>query len=287
MQDLIQRYAELEASQVIAQRTGMKFPLEMAQEMGRIEALAKSRFTPDQLAQAMQHVEHAKTEAFARYGAIAKSQREAEFKKGMDKLARSLTKGVVGQTNGLSADQFKELRDEGRVTLPSKRIGKHDADTIIRVHTARFDKSGEGYTKAEWTKRLDAMTDALVVKGNEEAFQELASQYNAEPDVLRKAAKDWAHGRIAVGMDERRNAKVSTEPEVLEPNDHERRRTQIADAWLTSLPEDVKTPREAKQVESEFASMRGDLSKEYTEDKGLRGDVARAFERAEREEDAA
>jgi hypothetical protein len=259
--DFIGEYARLSVAAERLQKMGRPVPPKVIHRMQVIEATAKTRLPPHALEAAMQHVEAAKMRLLSEAEAHAREQHEKESQVAADAMARRLTRGWLGEANGLSAEQFRAVRDGKPITIKSERPPQARVDEAFRKRI--------GMSEAEYLGTMNRQTEA-----NESEFFEKAAELKVNPDDLRRYVRKWNEGEGLAYELKKRRAGDGSEDEKVTPDADTRRRAQVVDAFI------------------EHAEQRNDpslipdsdrISREYlTDDSSHRGAIARAMEASER-----
>jgi hypothetical protein len=276
--NVVDSYARLTLTAERLQRSGQAVPVKLVQAIQAIESFANARFTPSQMRSAMQHVAQAKSRLVAEEYRAEKIKRHAKLEADAEAWTKRETQGMLGQANGLTRKQFQQLRDGKPVHFPSRRIADGKPEEVRR-QTAALDKRGKGFTQKEWEERLDELADA-----SDERFAMLAKQYNASPEELRKAAKRWETERV--GFELQRRLTANDKGHTIEkPHEGEQLRAQIIDSMWKTDEETLSRLRPKQQQEYvEFAT--DSISQQSLDDKGMRGDIARAWSDSDAREEA-
>lgn len=261
VQNTVERYARLAYLQERGRLTRT-----MRAEMLNIENEALAKFSPQQMDAALHYVNQYKFNIAAQEFTSNRAKAAQQLHDAQEKSARELTAGLFGQRNGLSSEQYREVRDTGKVTLPSNKWNTAEADEVTQESTRRIDPKGVGWTKAQWVDKLDALTNARNIRDHAE-FERLAAGINMPLKELQKTADEWTTKRITFGLSERANKAKSGDDEVVEADDRVKRKVALTDAYLANVEDGKVKP----------ADFNNSISKEYMQDDGLRGDVARAF----------
>lgn len=269
--NLIEQYAKLSLAAERCAAKGLPIPDNVIRGMQGIEASARSRLTPGQFQDAMLHVNTAKRMLIAEETETLHAKNEQEKKKGIDSLSRNITRGFLGESNGLDAKQMADLLRKGKVTLKAKGP-KFDRDSLeeqTRKQTKKLDPNGKGYSLKEWEKRLDELADA-----SPEHFASLAKGYKADPNELQDAANRWKSDRYQYELNKRQAASDdSNEDETVEVSDDVIRSAELRAAVV-----------EDESVDSGW--LAGDVSQDLLEEDSRHGDLARAFVENEEQEES-
>lgn len=240
MNDIIGRYASLSVAAERLARAGRPVPHHIVREMQQIESIAQTRLTPSQLQAALQHVEHAKVQVLAQEQSISQARLQADIAQTAEKTSRKLTEGWFGKADGLTAEQWRAVRDGKKVVF--KAPPKPDAAELDRLSVERtrgIDPAGKGFTLKEWEKRLDELAEV-----DRDRFEVLAKRYNADPKDLRKAVDRWRTERLEVEFNRRQQARASREGDEVYSGEGYQRKAQIMDAMVEHLdPSDENTAR--------------------------------------------
>lgn len=264
MTDVIAEYAQLSLRAEQLQRTGQRVPPGLIHRIQTIEATARTRLTPQQLEAAMQHVEAAKMRILSEQASHQREQGERDMQAMVDKKSRELTEGWLGQRDGLTAEQFRAVRDGKPLHFPRARGSQREIDATFRAST--------GMTEDQYVKLFDQL-----VEGGEQAISAHARRTGTDVAALRSAVRRWSEGdAVAHGVMKRRSERVRPSEPVVADRDT-RRRAHLVDAILsTSI--DKNDPRIIPTDSIREDSLRDDSP---------RGHIARAMEAAERGVDVA
>jgi hypothetical protein len=208
--------------------------------------------TPEQLHVANLHVEQAKhawNEQSVR-GQHADFQLTIEQK--IEGGVREMTHGMLGQPNGISRAQLSAIRSGAEIPREHRpRKSQAAIDAHWRQITRDLDPAGKGWSEQEAVRRLDALVDAAP-----DRFAEEAKKFRGDPARIRREANNWNEQRIGYGLLKRRmerDMKLGRErPDTQEPNDRDRRRAAVVDAYLTGTADTLEGDTRQGKVSPAF-----------------------------------
>lgn len=260
-QDLIGHAARLSVVRDAYVARGMAVPAHITASLQRIETLARARLSPAQLAAAMHHYEVARMqtqqEAYARQSEQIAARANAQ----VDQWFGKVTAGMLGQER-LTRDQVQALARGKEVPLRSKRMTQEQRDAAFRERTRTLDPRGNGWTEAEYAKRMDALADATPG-----TFGALAKGYTVDPSQLRKAANRWKDDRIGYELQKRREAAdrskgLDNAPPVV--TDRDRRRAALIEAYANASADEME-----RDVQHGRVGRASDSSRELNDELSL------------------
>lgn len=266
MTDVVGEYARLAVLKERIEAKGQRPPSQLIVRMQQIETLARARLTPQQFQAAMTHVEHAKLNFSETLTAQEKAGEEARHKERADRITRELTAGLAGHGKGLSREQLRAVA-EGKA--PRAKMTQAERDALFRERTRAMDPAGKGWSEDEYARRMDALADA-----SPERFAALAKGYRADPDGLRRAAKNWQTERVEYGLQKRREASdkllgLSGEPRT--PTEADRRRASLVDAYLHHSAEDIDRDTRRGRVSETLRELEGTSYQQMTQETNPEG----------------
>lgn len=285
-EDFVLQYARLKVAEENCLARGVQVPPALRMRMHELEAIAKSRLTPQQLQAALHHVEVAKVRVRADAAREVAERRDKQVTQQVDGTVSSLTAGMLGRAGGLTRKELAAVA-AGKALPKGQRMPQAQRDAIYRQQTRAFDPAGKGWGEAEWTKRLDALADATP-----EQFGALAKQYRADATALRATVDRWRTDRYEHGLRQRREASDrfrGTDPIAdRPPNYEERRRATIVNAYLQHTADDIESDADGGRSDAldSFQERIDDSLRTETEPDGRltrRAHIARAMEQHEQE----
>lgn len=224
--------------------TGQPVPLEVAARITQTEALAQTRLSPQQLAEAEQLVNaermHQQGQLMAEHDHRAQEQ---QLNSAEDRLAK-LTANHTRDGQGLTFEQLQQYKKTGKYT-PTHR------QPVIDPGVLEAGARERGMTPTQFK---EAMFDLDLNADN-------ADRRLKELDMDRETATLYKEHWIDLGMEER-FAKSYEPPEDIDGAQGLDMRLDILNATAENSPDAIGAP---------------DIHDELLEEDGVRGDVARAM----------
>jgi hypothetical protein len=280
--DPIQRMGVLRALIESPMMQGTQAQRDWQLEAQQLALWAQTNLTPEQLhranllAEQSKHewIEHARRERAANI-----NQEEGQR---VEQSVREMTHGMLGQPQGISRAQLGAIRDGKdipREHMP--RFSQAAMDAHWKKVTRRYDPAGRGWGEKEAVRRLDALVDAPP-----ERFAAEARNFRGDIALLRKEAKNWDENRIGYGLIRRRvdrDIQLGRQrQDTHEPNDRDRRRAAVVDAYLKTTADAMdrdSSAGEQSETYREFAERVPDnlLNEEHDGKPTRRAQIARAM----------
>ena len=244
-------------------------PVELHSHMMEVEGwFASLPLTPQERSNVEQTIQTSRSLHLQSETRELEQQNQTDFAQAADKGMQELTKGIGGQSNGLSMDQYREYQETGAFNTPGNSPpSKKDKNNATRALTKSLDPAGQGFSHEDWKNRLDSLANAN--RESETKFQRIAEQYDADPDDLKRAAYDWEQNGLAQTMRERQDLPAPPEYVTLDAKDE--RRMDIRSAVLEHM---MEADDADEYADSETAPIRDELM----EDETRTGDIARAWD---------
>ncbi len=267
--DLVGLYAKLS---LVADRyyaRGQQPPAHITNGINNIITRARASLTPAQMAAAEQHVHIARDRIMREEMTTRQQQHIADTDAKTERAVREMTRGMAGQTEGLTPTQFQAVLQGKPIPNHMRELSQQERDYVFQNRTQHIDPHGRGWTESEWQQHMDHLTDA-----DDAAFQELSKNYRADPTDLRRAANEWGTERITRGIIERRQANddrpsaYEREPTPFRATEDDERRADVIAAFGEVAVNDRPT--------LDVLTI-NEVSRESLEDTSSRGDVARAW----------
>jgi hypothetical protein len=256
--DIIGHYAKLLFQAEVYRASGKRVPAAMQTEIHALDAHAQAILSPQQLAVAQDHVNIAKASMHRQLQTHMQQANARTIAEGTDNLSKEVTSGMLGHGEGLTADQYRELNRTGKVTFKPKRATQAERDAAFREGTKHVDPRGKGFNEAEWTARLDDLTD-----GDDAKRAKYAAEHNLNPTDVNAMTKNWSRTRVQVGLERRYVAKDPPKETTVVADDDSKRRLAVTNAYLKHTHQENKPDEPV-------------VSKDWRESGGVRGALAKA-----------
>lgn len=257
MTDIIGKYAELSLAVDSFQGAGLPVPFEIRRAVEAIEARASQTMSPQQIQSALEHAEAAKTRILNE----ETSNRHEANEQAADKLMRDMTKGMLGQKDGLTRKELYALRGktQAKFSRPGEVFNPKKADAAIRKQT--------GLSLKKYEERMEEIANA-----DSEKLQRLAKRFGSTEQELKSEQTRWRNNRYGYEMRKRQATPFPLKDEVVNVTDDDQRRVEVISAYANHIE-----PEEQGQMDE----LHNNIHEESLEDDGMRGDVARAFAESE------
>ena len=277
---MIQEYARLTAEREFASALGRKIRPQSLAKIAAIEARAQSALTPEQLQVALTNVNYLKQEHHSRLAASKQADHIIKMRALADSAHRKMTKGMLGQEDGLTAHQFELLRQGKPVPIKGKGIRWEPAkwDDWARANTRGMGKDGKGLNFKQFDRLMDEIIELKDMGGTDSAVKRLTGRLGKHALHAAQLASAWENdpNRYYVTLAQRqaeRGDEIDTDHYV-KPSEEDTTRAVIIRAWARTN----ETPEQDR-------AMVSDIDTHYLEDEGSLGDMARSFQAHQSAED--
>ncbi len=253
----IRRMGLLRAAVSTWQAHGARVNPAWISEMNQIETWARGSLTPQQLGFTGRMVDQFTSRFIGAAERLIKSRAQANqtqwenwAERKMEGRVRDMTRGMLGQVNGLTRDQLQLLAQGKPVPRNTKpRLSQAGRDAEWRAATKQYDPAGRGWSEAETAALLDKAADATP--------DQLADMNKRNGvGITRDGAEKWKRDRIGVELaarrraaDERRGLKSTQDVTAREPTSRERRRAMLTEGYLNlwgdQVEKDLKEGKDA------------------------------------------
>jgi hypothetical protein len=211
------------------------------EEAQRLELFARTRLTPEQLHVANLYAEQAKFAWKDRAAQDYRADLQEDSHRQVEDAVREMTHGMLGQTNGISRSQLTAIRNGGEIPREHQvRRSQAALDAEWRQMTRHLDPAGKGWGELEAVRRLDALVDA-----EPDSLATEAKKFRGSAASIRQEADKWNDQRIGYGLLKRRMDRDIQQgrarPDTHEPNDRDRRRAAVVDAYLKTTGDKVQS----------------------------------------------
>jgi len=266
-----------------AQQRGAQPDPAWVQEAQQLALWAQMNLNPAQLHRANLLAEQAKHEWINHVYTQQNTQLNEESAAKADRAVREMTHGMLGQPHGISRAQLSAIREGKDIPREHKpRFSQAAIDANWRKLTRHLDPKGKGWGEKEAVRRFDALVDAAP-----ERFAAEARNFRGDIASLRKEAENWDRHRVGYGLIRRRMDRDiqlgRQSQDTHEPNDRDRRRAAIVDAYLKTTADSIERNalegNEKSETMNEFLEYVPDhlLNEEHDGKPTRRAQIARAM----------
>jgi len=279
----VHRMGILRAMIESAQQGGRQPNPAWVQEAQQLALWAQMNMTQEQLHRANLLAEQAKHEWINHVYSERDAQLNEEAAGRAEKAVREMTHGMLGQPHGISRAQLFAIRDGKDIPREHKpRFSQAAIDANWKKVTKHLDPKGKGWGEKEEIRRFDALVEAPP-----ERFAAEARNFRGDIATLRKEAKNWDEHRIGYGLIRKRmdrDIQLGRQSrDTHEPNDRDRRRAAVVDAYLSttadSIERNAREGNETSETMNKFLEYVPDhlLNEEHDGKPTRRAQIARAM----------